>query len=112
MRRLESLGVIRGHAALLDAASVGSAVMAYVEVSLLNPSGSEMARFERRMQACPEVTQCSELAGDVDYLLTVVTRDAPCFAQFTRKQLGADPRVRTRWLLVLRQTEDEHVLPL
>ena len=113
IRRLESLGVIRGHAALLDPVRLGLAVTAFVEVSLANPSGAEMAAFERRMYACPEVMQCCELAGDVDYLLTVVTRDTPCFAEFTRRQLGNDRRVRAyRSLVVLRQTKNEHALPL
>jgi Lrp/AsnC family leucine-responsive transcriptional regulator len=113
MRRLESLGVIRGHTALLDANRIGLEVTAFVEVSLANASGVEMAAFERRMQRCAEVTQCSELAGDVDYVLTVVTQDMRAFAEFTRQHLADDRRVRTfRSMLVLRQTKNEHVLPL
>lgn len=113
MRRLESLGVIRGHTALLDASRIGLAVMAFVEVSLTNASGTEMAAFERRMQRCPEVTQCSELAGEVDYVLTVVTQDMRAFSEFTHKHLADDRRVRTfRSMLVLRQTKNEHVLPV
>ena len=113
MRRLESLGVIRAHTALLDAGRVGFAVSAYIEVALTTASGAEMVAFERRMQRCPEVIQCSELAGEVDYLLTVVARDMPSFAEFTRKHLADDRRVRSyRSLLVLRQTKNEHVLPI
>lgn len=113
LRRLEAIGVIRGHAALLDAARVGLGVMAYVEISLVNASGSEMTAFERRMQRCPEVIQCSELAGDVDYLVTVVTRDMRAFGEFTRKHFADDRRVRSyRSLLVLRQTKNEHILPM
>jgi Lrp/AsnC family transcriptional regulator, leucine-responsive regulatory protein len=113
MRRLESLGVIRGHTALLDASRIGLEVTAFVEVSLMSASGSEMAAFERRMQRCAEVTQCSELAGEVDYVLKVVTRDMRTFSEFTRKNLADDRRVRTfRSMLVLRQTKNEHVLPL
>jgi Lrp/AsnC family leucine-responsive transcriptional regulator len=113
MRRLQSLGVIRRHAALLDAGRIGLHVTAHVEVRLMSPSGAEMTGFERRMQRCPEVVQCSELAGDVDYLITVVVRDMPTFAQFTRLHLANDKRVREyRSLLVLRQTKQEHMLPI
>jgi Lrp/AsnC family transcriptional regulator, leucine-responsive regulatory protein len=113
MRRLESSGVIRAHAALLSPARVGFAVMAFVEVTLVNASGSEMAAFERRMNRCPEVTQCSELAGDLDYLLTVQVREMQEFADFARTQLGDDRRVRSyRSLLVLRQLKNEHELPV
>lgn len=113
MRRLESAGVIRAHAALLDPASVGYGVMAFVEVTLVNASGAELAAFERRMSRCPEVVQCSEIAGDVDYLLTVRVRQMQEFADFTRTHLGDDRRVRSyRSLLVLRQLKNEHELAL
>jgi Lrp/AsnC family transcriptional regulator, leucine-responsive regulatory protein len=111
MRRLESTGVIRAHIAILNPARIGFAVMAFVEVILVNASGAEMAAFERRMSRCPQVTQCSELAGDVDYLLTVRVREMQEFADFTRTHLGDDRRIRSyRSLLVLRQLKNEHVL--
>lgn len=113
MRRLESIGVIRAHAALLSPTRVGFAVMAFVEVTLVDASGAEMAAFERRMSRCAEVTQCSELAGDVDYLLTVQAREMREFASFTRTHLGDDRRIRSyRSLLVLRQLKNEHELPV
>jgi Lrp/AsnC family leucine-responsive transcriptional regulator len=88
-------------------------VTAFVEVALVNPSGAEMTAFERRMRHCGEVMQCSELAGDVDYLLTVLAPDMPAFAQFTRRHLANDRRIRSyRSLLVLRQTKNESALPL
>lgn len=113
IRRLESSGVIRGHAAVLDPASVGLHVAAYIEVSLVSSSGADLKAFERKIQACAQVIQCAEVAGDVDYVLTVVTEDMPQFAEFTRQYLGDDRRVRGyRTHLVLRSTKNEHALPL
>jgi len=113
MRRLESQGVIRSHSALLDAARIGYGVTAFVEITLTSASGSEMAAFERRMERCPEVIQCSELAGEVDYILTVMVHDMSEFAEFTRRHLANDNRVRSyRSLLVLRQTKSVQALPV
>jgi Lrp/AsnC family leucine-responsive transcriptional regulator len=113
MRRLESAGVIRAHAALVDAAHAEYGVTAFVEVTLVNASGAEMAAFERRMLRCPEVVQCSELAGDTDYLITVRVRQMQEFSDFTRTRLGDDRRIRSyRSLLVLRQLKNEHELAL
>lgn len=113
MRRLQDSGVIAGHVALLDPSRVGFGVSAYVEVSLVSASGAELSAFERRMQRCPEVLQCSEISGEVDYLLSVVARDLAAFGEFTRRHLADDRRVRTyRSLLVLRQTKNEHRLPV
>jgi DNA-binding Lrp family transcriptional regulator len=63
------------------------------------------------MSRCPEVSECSGLAGDVDYLLTVQVREMPEFANFTRTRLANDRRIRSyRSLLVLRQLKSEHEL--
>jgi Lrp/AsnC family transcriptional regulator, leucine-responsive regulatory protein len=113
MRRLESSGIIRAHATLVNPARIGLGVTAFIEVSLVSASGAVMAAFERRMGRCTEVAQCSEISGDVDYLLTVRVHDLQEFAAFTRRQLGDDRRVRSyRSLLVLRQVKNEHELAL
>ncbi len=113
MRRLQEEGVIAGHVALLDPGRVGFGVTAYIEVSLVETSGVELRAFERRMHRCPEVLQCSEISGEVDYLLTVVARDLVAFGEFTRRHLADDRRVRAyRSLLVMRQTKNEHRLPV
>jgi Lrp/AsnC family transcriptional regulator, leucine-responsive regulatory protein len=113
MRRLASLGIIRAHCALLDAARLGFAVTAFVEVTLVNASGAEMAAFDRRIQRCAEVRACAELAGEIDYMLTVAVHDMREFSDFTRKHLADDRRIKSyRSLLILRQTKNEHALPL
>lgn len=113
MRRLQNTGVIRAHAALLNPERIGFGVKAFIEVTLVNAGGNDMAAFERQMSRCPEVTQCSELAGDVDYLLTVQVREMQEFSDFTRARLADDRRIRSyRSLLVLRRLKEEHELPV
>jgi Lrp/AsnC family transcriptional regulator, leucine-responsive regulatory protein len=113
LRRLEKGGVILRHAAIVHPVRAGLGVSAYVEVALVNPSGARMTAFERRMQGCREVLQCSELAGHVDYLLTVVTRDMITFQDFTRRELARDDQVREfRSMLVLRHSKEQGALPL
>jgi len=113
LRRLEKSGVVERHTALLDPLRAGFGVMAYVEVALVNPSGVKMAAFERRMQRCPQVLGCAELAGHVDYLLTVVARDMPEFGDFTRRELANDREVRRfNSLMVMREVKARSGLPL
>jgi Lrp/AsnC family transcriptional regulator, leucine-responsive regulatory protein len=113
VRRLESSGVIRANAALLDLRLLGYAVTAFVEITLANASGGEMSAFERRMRRCPEVTQCVELAGEVDYLVQVIAHDLPEFSDFTRRYFADDRSVRTyRSLLVMRETKSVHAVPV
>ena len=113
LRKLEKSGVVERHAALLDPLRAGFGVMAYIEITLVNPSGARMAAFERRMRRCPQVLGCAELAGHVDYLLTVVARDMPWFSEFTRRELADDREVRSfKSLLVLREVKARGGLPL
>jgi Lrp/AsnC family transcriptional regulator, leucine-responsive regulatory protein len=113
MRRLESEGLIRAHSALLDPARLGYGVTAFVEVTLASASGADETAFERRMERRSEVVQCSQLAGEVDYMLIVIARDMATFAEFKRRQLADDQRVRAyRSRLVLRQTKSVHALPV
>lgn len=113
MRRLEASGVVRSHSTRLDPSRVGFGVTAHIEVSLVSASGTEMAAFERRMQRLPQVIQCCELAGEIDYLVTVVARDMPDFGEFTRTHFADDRRIRSyRSLLVLRDVKPEQALPV
>lgn len=113
IRRLESQGVILSHSALLDPGRLGYGLTAFVEITLVNASGSEEAAFERRMERCSEVVQCSQVAGEVDYILITVARDMSAFAEFIRRHVADDKRIRAyRSLLVLRQTKSVHVLPV
>ncbi len=112
LRRLEAQGVIMRHAAVVDAARVGFLVTAFVEVSLVDAAGAHMTAFERRMCRCAEVMHCSELSGDVDYMLTVLARDLQSFSEFTRKHLAADRSIRTyRTMLVLKKVKRQLEVP-
>jgi Lrp/AsnC family leucine-responsive transcriptional regulator len=112
LRRLEAQRVIVRHAAIVDAARVGFVVTAFIEVSLVDAAGTQMAAFERRMQRCAEVMQCSELSGDVDYMLTVLARDMQSFSEFTRKHLADDRSIRSyRTLLVLKNAKRQLEVP-
>ena len=113
VRRLESSGVIRSHMAVLDPKKLGFGTVAFVEVVLVAPSGVAIQNFERRMQRCPEVALCAEVAGDVDYLLLVRTAGMEEFSDFTRRQLGEDRSVKSfRSFLVMRQTKNELEVPV
>ncbi len=113
LQRLEKHGVIQSHRAIVDPVKVGFGVLAFVEICLVAPSGAEIRAFERRMQRLPEVVQCAELAGDVDYMLTIRTVDMIAFSQFSRKHFADDPSIKSfRSLLVMRQTKADYEVPV
>ncbi len=100
VRKLEEAGVIRGYTALLDAHALGYALVAFVEVTF----GKTKHRrgFRKAIQLMPEILECHHIAGDADYLLKVVTRDASHLDQFVGDRIRAVPGVlRTRTTIVL-----------
>src|SRR6266403_6105571 len=70
--KLEQRGVIRGYAALVDPASVGYPLTAYISVTLA--SHGKRAAFSRAREKMEQVTECHHVAGDDDYLLKVRCR--------------------------------------
>ena len=72
VRKLEQRGVIRGYAALVDPASVGHPLTAYISVSLA--SHRNRAAFLRAIDKMDHVAECHHVAGDHDYLLKVRCR--------------------------------------
>ncbi len=100
VRKLEQRGVIRGYAALVDPASVGHPLTAYVSVSLA--SHRNRAAFLRAISKMDQVVECHHVAGDDDYLLKVRCRGTQDLDHLLATQLKDKLGVaRTRTTIVL-----------
>lgn len=86
---LESAGLIKGYAAVLDQTALGLPVTAFVSVRLTREGKPEVAEFESAMRRYPEVMECWAMSGGYDYLLRVVTSDLDGYNRFLRNQLLA-----------------------
>jgi len=69
VRRLEQRGVIKGYAAVLDAAELGLLVTAFVAIKPFDPSQADDA--PDRLQHIEEIISCYSVAGEANYLLKV-----------------------------------------
>lgn len=86
-QRLESSGIIRHYAARLDAAKLGLAVQAFVQVQM-NTHGPEHSRtFIRLLSTRPEIVSAWTLTGDADYLLRVYCDDLPALNRLVHEVL-------------------------
>ena len=94
VRRLRAAGVIRGTVALLDAPALGYPVLTVVRVKLDRPRDKAMREFERRMAEAPRVAFCLTVAGDIDYVLLVRSRDVADYQDFARQILATAPGIR------------------
>lgn len=83
VRRLEEQGLIEGYRAALNRAALGEHVGVFAEVSLKDQRQATVQRFQKRMQACPEVVACWLVSGRYDYLLRLGCRDLAHYRDLT-----------------------------
>ncbi|HKL54795.1 MAG: Lrp/AsnC family transcriptional regulator [Roseovarius sp.] len=96
LRRVASLersGVIAGYRAVLDRAALGVGFTAYVTVGLNAHTKASQEAFERAMSRAPEVVECHNITGAVEYLLRVEAADLAAYKSFHTDVLGTLPQV-------------------
>ncbi|MBV2358845.1 Lrp/AsnC family transcriptional regulator [Thalassococcus sp. CAU 1522] len=90
---LERTGVICGYRAVLSPEKTGVGFVAYVTIGLNLHTKSAQEAFERAMQAAPEVRECHNITGTVEYLLRVETADLARYKHFHTEVVGTLPQV-------------------
>ena len=75
VRRLKEAGVIRVISAQLDPAALGFALQVYVTATLARHDLRTSNVFDDLIRSLPQIIAADTVAGETDYLLTVVARD-------------------------------------
>ena len=75
VRRLKESGAIRIISAQLDPAAVGFPLQVYVTATLARHDPRSSRVFDDTIRALPQIITAENVAGETDYLLTVVARD-------------------------------------
>lgn len=92
---LERRGAIVGYRAVIHPATRDAGFTAYVTVSLSRHSNEAQTDFERACLAAPQVRECHNITGSVEYLLRVEVRDLESYRRFHTEVLGAFPQIAT-----------------
>lgn len=95
VQELERQGVITGYRAVLDRSKLGSGFVAYIAVGLNNHSKASQEAFERAISRAPEVRECHNTTGAIEYLLRIECADLPTYKAFHTDMLGALPQVNS-----------------
>ncbi|QMU58439.1 MAG: winged helix-turn-helix transcriptional regulator [Boseongicola sp.] len=93
LKRLESLGVIRGYRAIVDPVMLGLDHVAFVEVKLSDTREKALGEFNKAAVAIPEVEECHMIAGAFDYLLKVRTQDMTRYRHVLGEKVSSLPHV-------------------
>ena len=75
VRWLKQSGVIRIISAQLDPAAAGFPLQLYVTATLGRHDPRSTRAFEDQVRALPQIIAADNVAGEMDYLITVVARD-------------------------------------
>lgn len=105
---LEKSGVITGYRAIISGEKTGIGFTAYITVGLNKHTKSSQEAFERSVSAAPQVRECHNITGSVEYLLRVEARDLAAYKHFHTEVLGALPQVETlQTYVVMGSPKDE-----
>lgn len=95
VQELERSGVIQGYRAVLNPVALGVGFTAYVAVGLSDHTKDAQAAFEKSISRSPEVRECHNITGSIEYLLRVEVGDLAGYKHFHTEVLGALPEVKS-----------------
>ena len=91
VQRLEQTGVIERRVALLSPEKLGLGLTVFVSIEAADHSPEWLARFATAVTSFPEVVEVHRMAGDIDYMLRVVTRDIAAYDLFYKRLIACVP---------------------
>lgn len=112
IRRMREQGVIRGQVALLDAEALGLEACFFVLVRTTEHDADWAGRFLAAVRARPEVVEAHRLAGDIDYILKVVVRNARAYDRFYQSLISEVRIQNVTALLSMEEMKATHALPI
>lgn len=95
VQELERSGVIKGYRAVLDRTALGAGFTAYLAVGLSDHSKASQEAFERSIARAPEVTECHNITGSIEYLLRIEVADLASYKGFHTEVVGTLPQVNS-----------------
>ena len=109
VKRLESLIIIEGYTANINAKAIGINELFFIEITLERHDDEILEQFSDALSQMPEVVEAHLVTGDYDYLVKVAVRNAEHYERFLRKKLYSMKGIRhTRSIFALRPLKLEN----
>ena len=112
IQRMEAEGVIERRVALLSPERLGLGLTVFVSIEAGDHSPDWLARFAEAVSGFPEVVEVHRMAGDIDYMLRVVTRDIPAYDRFYKRLIAAVPIKNVSSRFSMERVKSTTALPL
>ena len=112
IQRLEAEGVIERRVALLSPEKLGLGLTVFVSIEAGDHSPDWLARFAAAVSSFPEVIEVHRMAGDIDYMLRVITRDIAAYDGFYKRLITAVPLKNVSSRFSMERVKSTTALPL
>lgn len=89
IKRLETSGVIKQYATLVDHTKVKKGLIAICYVSLKEHNKTAGTKFIKAITAMTEVIECYNISGEFDFMLKVVSEDMNAYHDFHVNKLSS-----------------------
>ena len=99
IKKLESSGIIERHTTIINQASVGRELTAFIYVSLEHPKFND--DFIEIINSYSPVAECHYIAGDFDFILKIVTKSGKTLEQVLNRIKSINGVSLTRTSVVL-----------
>jgi Lrp/AsnC family leucine-responsive transcriptional regulator len=105
---MERSGIIKGYRVVTDRVAMGRGLLVYLAVSLDGHSRGAQKAFEQAIERAPEVRECHNVTGSIEFLLRVEVADLEDYKRFHTDVLAALPQVsRLTTFVVMDSPKDE-----
>jgi DNA-binding Lrp family transcriptional regulator len=111
-KRLKQQGVIRKVVAILDRKQINMGLIAFSHVILHDHATSPLGQFEKDISGFPEIMECFQVSGDVDFVLRVAAMDMEAYHRFYRRITDLANVQKVLSFFVLSETKNETAYPL
>lgn len=113
IKRMEDAGIICGYVTIIDREAMGYDMLCFIQVSMQTHNPDVIKEFRAKIAAMPEVLECHQLIGDIDYLLKVVIVNKRDLQRFLMDRITPLPGVaRIKTSMVLTEIKSSTILPI
>ncbi len=109
IKRLETAGIIRQYATLLDASKINKSLTVFCYVSLKEHGKNAGSQFINTINNLPQVLECFSISGEFDFLMKVLCEDMNAYYDFHVNHLSEIKNVgRVQSVFVMGVIKDTH----
>ena len=112
IRKLREAGVIRRQVAILDPEALGLEACFFVLIRTAEHDKDWASRFLKALRERPEVIEAHRLAGDIDYIIKVLVKNARAYDRFYQSLISEVKIHNVTALLSMEEIKHSTALPI